>query len=76
MARTPLMHGLQKLAREHQAADRLGITPAELRERQAAAREHHYSRGEFLKRSGAIGAAVRPATALPIRTGANNLLEG
>ena len=58
MARTPLMRALQKLAREHQAADRLGVTPAELRERQAEARKRSYSRGEFLKRSGAVGAAV------------------
>ncbi len=58
MARTPLLRSLQRLAREHQAAGRLGITPTELRERQAEARERSYSRGEFLKRSGAFGAAV------------------
>jgi monoamine oxidase len=58
MARTPLLRSLQRLAREHQAAGRLGITPTELRERQAEARERSYSRGEFLKRSGAVGAAV------------------
>ena len=58
MARTPLLRALQKLAREHQAAERLGITPAELREREAEAQERSYSRGEFLKRSGLVGAAV------------------
>jgi monoamine oxidase len=58
MARTPLMRALRKLAREHQAAERLGITPAKLRERQAEARERGYSRGEFLRRSGAVSAAV------------------
>jgi monoamine oxidase len=55
MARTPLMRALQRLARDHQQADQLGISPAELREREA---EKAYSRGEFLKRSGAAGAAV------------------
>ena len=58
MARTPLLRALQKLAAEHGAAERLEITPAELRERQAEAQEKEYSRGEFLKRSGAAGAAV------------------
>jgi monoamine oxidase len=56
MARTPLLRAFQKLAREHTQAERLGITPAELREREAEARA--YSRGEFLKRGGAVGAAV------------------
>ena len=58
MARTPLLRSLQRLAREHQAAGRLGIAPTEFRERQAEAHERSYSRGEFLKRSGAVGAAV------------------
>ena len=58
MARTPLLRSLQRLALEHQAAARLEITPTELRERQAGARQRSYSRGEFLKRSGAVGAAV------------------
>jgi monoamine oxidase len=58
MARTPLMRAFQRLAREHRAAERLGISPEELREREAEAREKAYSRGEFLKRSGAVGAAV------------------
>jgi monoamine oxidase len=52
------MRALQRLARDHQAAASLGITPAELRERTAEAHERSYSRGEFLKRSGAVGAAV------------------
>src|SRR2546421_10176096 len=55
MARTPLLRALQRLARDHQRAEALGIAPAELRERE---REQSYSRGEFLKRSGAAGAAV------------------
>jgi monoamine oxidase len=58
MARTPLLRALQRLAAEHRTAERLGMTPAELREHQAEAREKEYSRGEFLKRSGAAGAAV------------------
>jgi len=55
MARTPLLRALQRLARDHQQAEALGISPAELRERD---QEQAYSRGEFLKRSGAAGAAV------------------
>ncbi|HEY3206344.1 MAG TPA: NAD(P)/FAD-dependent oxidoreductase [Gaiellaceae bacterium] len=58
MARTRLMRALQRLAREHQQAERLGISPAELRQREADASEHRYSRGAFLKRSGAAGAAI------------------
>src|SRR3989442_12483224 len=55
MARTPLLRALLRLARDHQQAETLGIAPAEHRERE---REQAYSRGEFLKRSGAAGAAV------------------
>ena len=58
MARTPLLRALQRLAREHHQAERRGITPAELREREE---ERPFSRGEFLKRSGAAGAAVAVA---------------
>jgi monoamine oxidase len=58
MARTPLLRALQKLAREHRDAERLGISPAELREHEAEARERSYSRGEFLKRAGAVGGAI------------------
>ena len=55
MARTPLLRLLERLAREHDDAERLGMTPAEVRERRA---EAAYSRREFLKRSGAVGVAV------------------
>ena len=55
MARTPLMRALQRLAREHQEASRLGIEVEELREREEEAR---ISRREFVKRTGALGAAV------------------
>jgi monoamine oxidase len=55
MARTPLLRALLRLSREHAEAERLGITPAELRERRA---EAAYSRSEFLKRAGAVGAVV------------------
>ncbi len=58
MARTPLMRALQELAREHTAARRLGVGVDELREREA---EAAYSRREFLRRGGAIGAAVAVA---------------
>src|SRR6266851_3846450 len=55
MARTPLMQALQRLAREHDAAARLGIDVDELRQREQEAR---LSRREFLKRTGAVGATV------------------
>jgi monoamine oxidase len=55
MARTPLLRLLERLAREHDDAERLRITPAEVRERRA---EAVYSRREFLKRSGAAGVAA------------------
>jgi monoamine oxidase len=58
MARTPLMRALQQLAREHTAAEKLGIGVAEYRERAA---EAAFSRREFLKRGGAIGAAIAVA---------------
>jgi monoamine oxidase len=58
MARTPLLRALQQLSREHHDAERLGISPAEVREREA---ERAYSRREFLKRTGATGAAVAVA---------------
>jgi monoamine oxidase len=55
MSRTPLMRALQRLAGEHRAATQLGIEVEEYRERQAEAR---ISRREFVKRAGAVGAAV------------------
>src|SRR6266516_3826791 len=58
MARTPLMRALQKLAREHTRAQELGIEPEKLRERELEAQT---TRREFLKRTGAVGAAVAVA---------------
>jgi monoamine oxidase len=55
MARTPLIRAIQRLAREHAAAERLGVTPAELRERRA---EANYTRREFLGRSAVLGVAL------------------
>jgi len=52
------MRALQRLAREHDTAARLGIEVEELREREG---ELGVSRGEFLKRAGAVGAAVAVA---------------
>jgi monoamine oxidase len=52
VARTPLLHAVQRLAREHQAAERLGVPVEEL---------PGYSRREFLKRAGAAGAAAAVA---------------
>jgi monoamine oxidase len=58
MARTPLLRALQRLAREHREASELGIEVEELREREHEAR---ISRREFVKRTGAVGAAVAVA---------------
>ena len=58
MARTPLLRAIARLARDHADAERLGISPDELRGRRAEAR---YSRREVIKRGGAAGAAVAVA---------------
>jgi monoamine oxidase len=60
MARTPLLRALEHLAREHDDAERAGITTAELRERRA---EAAYTRRELLRRGGAVavGTVVGPA---------------
>ena len=55
MARTPLLRLLERLAREHDEAERLGIPAAEVRERRA---EGVYSRRGFLKRGAATGVGV------------------
>ena len=55
MARTPLLRSVERLARDHDQAERFGISLAEVRERRA---EGGFSRREFLKRGGAVGAAV------------------
>jgi hypothetical protein len=52
------MRALQQLALEHGATARLGIPVEEVRERELEAR---LSRREFLKRTGAAGAAVAVA---------------
>jgi monoamine oxidase len=58
MPRTPLLRALQRLAGDHHQAEQLGISPSELRERQA---EGSFSRGEFLRRTGTAGAALAVA---------------
>jgi monoamine oxidase len=55
MPRTPLLRTLHRLARDHAAAERLGMPVDELREREQAAR---YSRRTLLERTGAVGAAL------------------
>jgi monoamine oxidase len=55
MARTPLLRALERLAREHDDAERAGITTAELRERRA---EAAYTRRELLQRGGAVAAGI------------------
>src|ERR1700688_4237183 len=55
MARTPLMRALQRLAREHAGAARLGMEVEEFRQRE---QEAGFSRREFLKRTGAVGATA------------------
>ena len=57
MARTPLLRALRCFAREHDAAERLGIAPGELRRRRTA----EPSRRDFLKAIAAIG-ALTPAS--------------
>jgi monoamine oxidase len=54
LARTPLMRALQRLARDHRQASKLGIEVEELR-------EARLSRREFVKRTGVAGAAVTVA---------------
>jgi monoamine oxidase len=51
MARTPLLRAIERLAREHADADRLGIDVEVLRERE-------YTRRELLRRGGVIGAGL------------------
>jgi monoamine oxidase len=58
MARTPLLRWIQRLATEHAAAERLGVTPAEFRHKRARAA---LSRREFLKTGGALGAVAAAA---------------
>lgn len=57
-ARTPLLRALQGLARDHREAERLGVGVEELH---ARAQEGRVSRREFLKRAGAVGAAIAVA---------------
>src|SRR2546423_15637456 len=54
LARTPILRSIERLARDHHDAERLGIAPAEVRERRG---EAAISRREVIKR-GAAGAAV------------------
>ena len=58
MARSPLMRALQRLAREHHDAERLGIEVENVHEQSG---EGGVSRRDFLKRTGAVGAAVAVA---------------
>ena len=58
MARTPLLRALRQLAGEHAAAEKLGIPVEEVRARRE---EQAYSRKDFLKRTGAVGAALAAA---------------
>ena len=55
MARTEILRALKRLAREHDAAEQLGITPAELRLQNAKA---SLDRRTFIKGSLAAGAAL------------------
>lgn len=68
MARTPLLRTIERLARDHGEAERLGLTAAQVRELRADA---GWSRREFLKRGGAAGAAAlvvgQPAFGRPAR---------
>jgi monoamine oxidase len=72
MGRTPLMRALQRLAHDHREADALGMPVEELRARRE---EAAYSRREFIKRTGTVGAAVAiagpVALARPARAATN-----
>ncbi len=68
MARTPLLRSLTALAAEHRIAAARGITPTQLREQKAAARDAH-SRREFLGRAGLTAAALSLGTT-PLRAAA------
>jgi monoamine oxidase len=59
MPRTPVLRFLHAIARDHHIAEKLGISPAELRERRA---EAAITRRRFLQGSAALAAA---ATVLP-----------
>jgi monoamine oxidase len=61
MARTSLLRAVRRLAREHEAAQGLGIAPAELRRRRAIL----LSRRDFLKGVAAIGALAPTARLVP-----------
>lgn len=61
MARTPLLRALRRLAREHVAAEHLGIAPAELRRR----RTLELSRRDFLKGVAAFGALAPSLRSVP-----------
>ena len=63
MARTPLLHWFERLAKDHAAAESLDLSPAEWRERRA---DRVWSRRDLLKRGAALGAvaALSPAAAL------------
>src|SRR4051812_50075290 len=63
MARTPLLRALRHLAREHHAAEQLGVTPGELRRRRAAGP----SRRDFLKGAAALGVLTPAVRVLPAR---------
>jgi len=58
MGRTPLMRALQRLARDHRDADSLGLPIEELRARR---NDGAFTRREFLKRTGTVGATVAVA---------------
>ncbi len=65
MARTRLARAFEILAKEHDAAATLGITPAELRERHA---DRPLTRRDLIRRGAAAGAAVAVGPELLART--------
>ena len=67
MARTPLLRALKLLAREHAAAERLGTTPAELRQRAAAASRRDVLKAAACRRRAGAGVTLpaRAAAAPP-----------
>ena len=55
MARTPLLRWIERLARDHDGAEHLGLRPSELRERRA---EEAWSRRDVLKQGAALAVAL------------------
>ena len=66
MARTSLLRSFERLAAEHRAADRLGISPAEVRAREAHARARGGDRSPRISRRAFLGGSAVAGTAIAL----------